>query len=155
MKKLFFALLSLLVMTPAIAAENTAKSSIVVSDAWVRASLGRSTSTAAYMKVENRGSQPDKLLGISVPAAGMAHLHESIMTDGIMQMRSIDALVIQPGASVVLAPGGLHVMIMNLKEPLKVGQSISVALHFAKAGKIEALAEVKSQKDPKPAHAHH
>ncbi len=123
-----------------------AADTIVVSDAWLRASLGKVPTTAAYFKVENRGAAPDKLLSISTTAAGMAHLHESVETNGVAQMRPVPSIELKPGQSVVLAPGGLHVMVMNLKAPLIAGEKVPLVLRFEKAGEVKVEAEVRGLK---------
>ena len=123
-----------------------AAETIVVSDAWFRASLGKVPTTAAYFKLENRGAAADKLLAISTPAAGMAHIHESIETNGIAQMRPVPSIVLKPGESVQLAPGGLHVMVMNLKAPIIAGEKVPLVLRFEKAGEVKVEAEVRGLK---------
>ena len=119
---------------------------ITVTAAWVRASLGQSSTTAAYIKVENKGTTEDKLLSVSTPAAAMAHLHESVSSNGIMQMNAVPALVIKPGQTVELTPGGMHIMVMNLKAPLKAGATMPLMLKFEKAGEIKVEAEVRGLK---------
>ena len=116
---------------------------IVVTQAWVRASLGQTPTTAAYLKIENRGAAEDRILSGATPAAAAAQLHESVSTDGIMRMQAVKSLGINPGQSLELAPGGLHIMIMGLKSPLKAGQTIPIKLRLERAGEIEVEAEVR------------
>lgn len=123
-----------------------AEPGIVVSDAWLRASIGKVPTTAAYFKLENTGATEDRLLAVSTPAAGMAHIHESIETNGIAQMRPVPAIALKPGAQVALVPGGLHVMVMNLKVPLKAGERVPLVLRFEKAGEVRVEAEVRGLK---------
>ncbi len=122
---------------------GAADAPIVVHDAWLRASLGQSPNTAGYMKIENRGAAEDKLVSVSVAGANMAHVHESTMKDGVMQMKAVDALSLKPGAAVEFKPGGLHVMVMGLKTPLKAGETIQLRLQFARAGEITVDAQVR------------
>lgn len=124
-----------------------ARAAIVVTHAWVRASLGQSPTTAAYLRIENRGATEDRLLAVATPAAATAHLHESVAKDGIMRMQAVNSLGIKPGQSIELAPGGLHIMMMGLKSPLKVGQTIPVKVRFEGAGEIEVDAEVRGLDD--------
>ena len=116
---------------------------IAVSAVWGRASLGQSSTTAVYMKIENHGAKDDTLLSIVTPMAAMAHVHESAMKDGVMQMRPVNALTVKSGASIELKPGGLHVMVMGLKAPLKAGDVLPLALRFKQAGEIAVKAEVR------------
>lgn len=147
MPKIFLMVLCLLFAASASAADAP----IVVHDAWLRASLGQSPNTAGYMKIENRGASEDKLIGVTVSGANMAHVHESIMKDGVMQMNAVDALTIKPGQAMEMKPGGLHVMIMGLKTPIKVGETIQLRLQFARAGEITVDAQVRGVGG---AHAH-
>ena len=133
----------LLVSSSAAAPE---KPGISVTAAWVRASLGQSPTTAAYIKVENKGTTEDRLLSVSTPAAVMAHLHESVSDNGIMKMNAVPILVIKPGQTVELTPGGMHIMVMSLKAPLKAGATMPLVLKFEKAGEIRAEAEVRGLK---------
>jgi len=128
---------------------------ITVTDAWMRASLGKVPTTAAYFKVENKGATEDRLIGVSTPAAAMSHLHESVEENGVMQMRSVAALTLKPGQSLQLDPGGLHVMVMNLKAPLKAGEKVPLVLSFEKAGTIKVEADVRGLNETKaPSHSH-
>jgi copper(I)-binding protein len=136
-----FILLMCLAATAVSAGEKTP--TIVVSDAWVRASIGQSSTSAAYLIIENRGTTDDKLISIATPVAAMAHLHESLDANGVMQMRAVPALSIKAGETVVLKPGALHVMMMNLKSPLKAGDTATLMLTFANAGKFSVDAKVK------------
>ena len=120
-----------------------APKALVVSDVWMRASLGQVPTTTAYLKIENRGPAEDKLVSVSTPVAAMSHLHDSANTNGIMSMAAVAALPIKPGQTVELAPGGLHIMVMNLKAPLKVGETVPLTLKFERAGEMTVQAEVR------------
>lgn len=124
---------------------------VAVSDAWLRASLGQSPNTAGYMKIKNNGAAEDKLVGVTVTGAGMAHVHESLTKNGIMEMKAVEALTIKPGETVELKPGGLHVMVMGLKTALKAGDTVALRLQFARAGEITVDAQVRGVGG---AHAH-
>jgi len=75
--------------------------------------------------------------------AGEAQLHTTITDNGVMKMRPVSAIDLKPGASVTLKPGGMHVMLMDLKQPLKNGDSFPIALTFEKAGKVNATVKVQ------------
>jgi len=127
-----------------------ASKTIIISDAWVRASLGKVPTTAAYIKIENHGAKEDKLLSVSTPAAAMASVHNSVTNDaGVVQMQAVMALSVKPGETVALTPGGMHIMVMNVKEPLKAGATVPLTLKFEQAGEITVEAEVRGL-DGKP-----
>ena len=86
---------------------------------------------------------PDQLTAASSPVAMKATLHESFDDHGVMKMRPIPALPVQPGTPVTLAPGGYHIMLEGLKQPLQPGETFPVTLTFAHAGTITATATVQ------------
>jgi copper(I)-binding protein len=96
---------------------------------------------AVYLTITDTGP-PDTLTGVTTPVAAMAGLHETINDDGVMKMRPVASLPVGPGKPVTLAPGGYHIMLMDLKQPLKEGDSFPVTLSFAKAGQVTATATV-------------
>ncbi len=103
--------------------------------AWVRASIGRSTVSAVYLVVANRGDAADRLLGAETKRAAHTMIHRSVVEDGVMKMRPVDAVEIPSGESVRLEPGGLHVMLTGVSPPLETGENISVTLLFEQAGR--------------------
>ena len=115
-----------------------------MTDAWARATPPGAKTGAAYVTVTNTGKEADRLLSVSTPVAGMAQLHTTINDNGVLKMRPIAAIDVKPGASVTLKPGGYHLMLMQLTQPLKQGETFPLVLTFAKAGKVET--EVKVQK---------
>ena len=96
---------------------------------------------AFYVTIVNTGGA-DRLVAVASPVAGKAELHESAMADGVMRMRGVAGLAIPAGGTVKLAPGGYHVMLVALTQPLTVGQSVPVTLTFEKAGAVETRASV-------------
>jgi len=125
------------------AAAQSTKTSIEVTDAWARAMPAGAKTGAAYVTVANKGTTDDQLIGVSAPIAAEAQLHTTITDNGVMKMRPVSAIDVKPGASVTLKPGGLHLMLMGVKQPLVEGQSFPLTLTFAKAGKIETMVQVK------------
>jgi len=104
---------------------------------WSRPLPAVSVNGAAYMTFMNKGDATDRLLSISTPAAKKAEIHNHTMEGGLMKMRPVGALDITPGDGTVLQPGGLHIMLMGLTEPLVEGQSFPLTLNFERAGSIE------------------
>ena len=120
----------------ALASAATAASGISVVDAWTRALPPVSANGAAYLTIRNDGSESERLLSAGSPAASMVHLHETRIEDGVASMRMMHELRIEPGASVVLAPGGAHLMVMGLEEALREGSSLPLVLRFEHAGEV-------------------
>ncbi|MDH3472584.1 MAG: copper chaperone PCu(A)C [Rhodospirillales bacterium] len=110
---------------------------LAVTGAWARASLGTAKSGAVYLTVENRGAAADRLIAAETPAASRAALHTHIMEEGVMKMRPVEGgIEIPAGGSAVLAPGGLHVMLMGLAAPLEEGARFPLTLTFEQAGPV-------------------
>ncbi len=107
-------------------------------NAFSRATLPGAKVGGGYLKIDNAASEPDRLIGGSTPAAERVEVHEMTMNGNVMQMRQLEnGLEIPAGGSAELAPGGLHLMFINIVKPLKEGDMIPVTLEFAKAGKVE------------------
>ena len=129
--------LGVILSASAVAGEYTA-GDLVIDGPWTRATAAKATVGAGYMTITNNGSEADRLIGGSVPFAGTFEVHEMEMTDGVMKMREIEGgLVIEPGATVELKPGGYHVMFIDLVEPLSEGETVRGTLTFEQAGTVE------------------
>ena len=115
-----FAFLVLAIVSAAPAAAQQQIGDLVLNDAWARATPGGAKVGGGYLIIENRGATPDKLIGGSSLVAGKVEVHEMAMHNGVITMRAMkDGLSIPAGQSVTLAPGGYHIMMMDLKVPLK------------------------------------
>jgi copper(I)-binding protein len=138
MKKITAALaaaLFLITLTGCAAAEtNTDQADVIVTDGWVRIYEGTEAAggmTGGFATITNNLDTEITLVGASSAVAMMAEVHEVAMVDGKMQMQAKDGgITIAPGETVTLEPGGLHVMLMGLKEPLVEGQEIPLTLDF-------------------------
>ena len=109
---------------------------------WSRPMPPVAANGAAYMTLMNKGSAPDKLVSVSTPMATKAELHAHIMEGGLMKMRRVDGVDLVPGKPSVLKPGGFHVMMMGLKEPLVDGKSFPMTLTFERAGSVEVTVRI-------------
>jgi periplasmic copper chaperone A len=137
------ALAALLFAAPA-RTEEVKAGDLVISQAWSRATPSGAKIAGGYLTIENKGAAPDRLLGGSGDAAGKVEVHEMSMNNGVMTMRHLDeGLAIEPGKTVKLAPGGYHLMIMDLKTPFKQGDKVPVTLEFEKAGKVTLSLDVQ------------
>jgi periplasmic copper chaperone A len=129
--------------TPALAEEVKA-GDLVITQAWSRATPGGAKIGGGYLTIENKGATPDRLIGGSADVAGKVEVHEMATNNGVMTMRPLDkGLLIEPGKTVKLAPGGYHLMLFDLKSPLKQGDKLPVTLEFEKAGKVDLSLEVQ------------
>jgi len=147
------ALLSALFAPPA-SAEEVKAGDLVITQAWSRATPGGAKIAGGYLTIENKGSAPDRLIGGTGEVASKIEVHEMSMKDGVMTMRFLDkGLAIEPGKTVKLAPGGYHLMMLDLKSPLKQGDKVPVTLEFEKAGKVTLSLDVQGVGAQTPAGA--
>jgi periplasmic copper chaperone A len=135
-------------------AEDIKAGDLLISQAWSRATPNGAKIAGGYLTIENKGTTPDRLVGGSADIAGKVEVHEMSMTNGVMNMRPLDkGRAIEPGKTVKLAPGGYHLMIMDLKGPLKQGEKVPVTLEFEKAGKVKLSLDVQGVGAQAPAAA--
>ena len=111
--------------------------SLSIAHPFTRATPPGAKVAGAFMTIENRGKESDRLLGASSPVAGLVEIHEMAMDGGVMSMRAVKGIDVKPGEKVNLGPGGYHVMLEDLKRSLKQGEAIPLTLKFEKAGSIE------------------
>jgi copper(I)-binding protein len=137
--QLAMAILFSLSTTAALAAD------VEVRDAWVRGTVTGQQATGAFLEITSKSGAA--LVGASSPAAAVSEIHEMKMDGGIMKMRAVARLDLPAGKPVQLAPGGYHVMLMKLKQPLKKGESVPLTLQVEGPDKsvqtIEVQAEVR------------
>ncbi len=126
---------------------------LAVQDAWARATPPGAGVAAAYLTIVG-GAEADRLLAASTSAAAMTQIHSVTESDGMARMRETDGVEIPPHRRVVLAPQGLHLMLMNLRRPLVAGEHFVVTLTFAQAGAREVDVVVVAPDQAPPA-AHH
>lgn len=133
-----------LLATPAWARDYTL-GALKIGHPWARATAPTAPTGGGYLTITNTGTAPDKLVSVSSPAAKTIEVHEMKMEGNVMRMRELPgALEIAPGATVTLAPGGFHLMMMGLKAPLKQGEKVPLTLSFEKAGKIDVELDVEA-----------
>ena len=126
-------------------AQEVRAGDLTITQAWSRATPGGAKVAGGYLTIENKGSAPDRLIHCSGDVAGKIEVHEMSMKNGVMTMRPLDSgLTIEPGKTVKLAPGGFHLMLFDLKSPLKQGDKVPITLEFEKAGKVMISLDVGS-----------
>lgn len=99
-----------------------------VSDAWARSTIKGQTASVAYMTVTS--TEPSRLVGASSPFAAVVQIHEMAMQGTTMRMRPVAAVDLPAGQAVELKPGGLHVMLMDLRQPLSSGDRLPLTLRI-------------------------
>jgi periplasmic copper chaperone A len=129
-----FTLIWLSILAPAAATANPV---IEVERAWARATPASTRMGVVYLTVTNPGASADRLTEASTPIAGRAHMYLTAVEGNVIQMRDVDAVDVKPGDRVSFKPGGLHIMLMNLKRPLQKGERFPLTLVFEKAGRID------------------
>src|ERR1700712_4642637 len=151
-----FAALATTLFAGPVCAEDIKAGDLVISQAWSRATPGGAKIAGGYLTIENKGTAPDRLIGGSGDMRGKVEVHEMAMNNGVMTMRPLDkGLAIEPGKTVKLAPGGYHLMMFDLKGPLKQGEKVPVTLEFEKAGKVNLSLDVQGVGAQAPADGDH
>jgi copper(I)-binding protein len=116
---------------------------VTVGDPWVRATVPAQKATGAFMQIT--AATDARLVEAKSPVAGMVQVHEMSMDGGVMKMRELDkGLALPAGKTVDLKPGGYHVMLMELKQQMKEGDSMPLTLVFESADKKRTSIEVKA-----------
>jgi copper(I)-binding protein len=116
---------------------------IEIGQPWSRATAPTAPAAGGYLTLTNKGTVPDRLVGVQSPAAGQVEIHEMAMEGSVMRMRALDnGVALPPGQTVELKPGGFHVMFMGLKAPFVKDTKVPATLVFEKAGRIDVEFEV-------------
>jgi len=111
---------------------------------WVAAVPPSARVSAAYMKIENHTREARTLVGASSPGARLVEIHEMKMEHGMMKMARVPRVVIPAQGVLELEPGGLHLMLIDLEAPLRLGDTVSITLHFAGGLRQTATAKVQT-----------
>jgi copper(I)-binding protein len=115
---------------------------VKVEDPWARATPPGAKIGAGYMRISSETG--DRLLGAATPAAARVELHVSEKKGEVMRMRQVKAYDIPAGGSFELSPGGAHLMLVDLKAPLKEGAKLPMTLRFEKAGEVKVELQVRA-----------
>ena len=137
-------------------AQDRAAAGVVVLEPWTRATAASAPTAAGYMALRNDGSQPERVLSASSPLARAVELHETRMDGDIMRMRQLDTgLMLPPGSTVRLDPGGTHFMLVGPSRAFKRGERVPLTLRFEHAGEVNVELRVEAPGARGPAHAGH
>jgi copper(I)-binding protein len=118
---------------------------LTVVDAWVRATVPAQNATGAFLKLRIKGADAT-LIAASSPVAGVTQIHEMVMSEGVMRMREVTGGVsLKAGQSFELKPGGYHIMMMDLKQPVKAGDRVPLTLTFKQANGQQTTTQVDAE----------
>lgn len=138
--------LPLFVLAGLVLSTSTALAQTTVKEPWVRGTVAEQRATGAFMQLSS--AQGGRLVSVASPLAGVVEVHQMAMDGHTMKMRAVGALELPAGRTVELKPGGYHVMLMDLKQPLKAGDSVPLTLVIegrdGKRETVELKAPVRS-----------
>lgn len=126
----------LTLLQPIKASDAHYPSGIKIDQPWSRATPGTASVGAAYLVIHNTDKTADRLIGISTPIAETAEIHTHVMDNGMMLMQQLPAVDLTPDEPAVFKPGGHHIMLIGLKQPLREGERFQLTLTFAQAHAI-------------------
>ncbi|WP_312564629.1 copper chaperone PCu(A)C [Diaphorobacter sp.] len=121
-------LVSRIAITAALLVGGAAHAQVTVQDAWVRATVPQQKATGAFMRLT--AAQDARLVSANSPVAGVTEVHEMKLVDNVMKMRPLPALDLPAGQAVELKPGGYHIMLLDLKQPVAQGSTVPLTLVF-------------------------
>ena len=131
---------------------SAAEPELRLSDPWAREMVAGQSTTAAYVTIVNEGGA-DRLMAVSAPQPARTSLHITSYDNGIARMRPVeDGLEIPAEATVVLRPGGPHIMVEQLAGPLTAGESLRLTLRFERSGERSLELPVRNSTAPAPPH---
>ena len=121
----------------------TAWADVKIENAWARATPPGAKIGAGYMTIHNSGATADRLVGASSPAAAKVETHVTTRDGDISRMRPVKGYDIPANGTFQLTPGGSHLMLMDLKAPLREGDKVPLVLRFQRSGEVKVELEVR------------
>ncbi len=154
MKSVRLSLGLLLCLLPGLAVADDYKlGQLEISQPWARATAPTAPAGGGFLTIANRGTATDRLIAVRTSVAEQAQIHEMKMDGNVMRMRELEhGLEIPAGATVTLAPGGFHLMLMGLKKPLTKDTRVPLTLVFEKAGSIDVELAIEAMGATSRAH---
>jgi copper(I)-binding protein len=122
--------------------------SLVIEHPWSRPTAPGMPMGVAYLSITNNGNRADVLIAASTPAAAQVQMHQTTIVDGMARMRPLAEIAIPAGATVKIEPGGIHLMLVDLKAPFELGRSVPLELTFRNAGKITVALSIETGDGP-------
>lgn len=148
--KTFVSAALLLLSSTAFAHSYTA-GDVAIGHPWARATPGPVKTGAAYLTLQNKGKSADTLQGADGDVADRVEIHNHINDNGVLKMRRVDGVSVEPGQRVALQPGSYHIMLIGLKKPLLAGESFPLTLHFKRAGDVRVDVKIEATASEAPA----
>jgi copper(I)-binding protein len=150
-----FVLVATLAVGTIVHAHESTLNGLHIEHPYARPTVPMQRSGGAYLTIENKGKDADKLVAVSSPIAESVQIHTMSMDGDVMKMREVDGIELKPASKVEMMPGhGYHLMMLGLRQPLKAGDRFPLTLTFEKAGKTEVSVIVMDpnamQNDKKP-----
>lgn len=143
MQSFILSLAAILALISASFAHDVTAGSLKIGQPWMRATPKGAAVGGGYLKITNTGIASDRLIGGTSEASKKLEFHNMTMSGNVMKMRPMpNGIVIKPGETVELKPGGMHIMLVGLKQPLVEGTHIKGTLVFEKAGTVDVEYEV-------------
>jgi hypothetical protein len=127
-----------------VAATDATLGNLTIEHPYARPTPPGARTGGAYCTIRNRGSATDRLLRVASPAAASVELHSMTMQGNLMRMRPVTGIDIPANGEVVLASGGLHVMLVDLRKPLVAGDTVPLTLEFERSGRVDIAANVEA-----------
>lgn len=149
---------AMLVSTPLAHAQKISADAPSISEVWIKPTIPGSDVSAAYMHIKS--ATTFNLIKAESPLVGIAELHSMNMKDGVMEMKAEDAFLIPAGKAIDLKPGGMHIMLMKVRQPIKAGDKVPLTLTFEAPDKksltvkLDAIARADGTAGATPHHAH-
>jgi len=140
-----FVLATAVLLAVAAQAHQFSVGNLVINHPWARPTAPGMPTGAAYLSVTNHGAREDTLIGAHSPAAVRVEFHRTSIEAGMARMRPASSLVIEPGDTLTAAPGGLHLMLVDLKAPLVRGTTVPLVLTFKEAGEVTVQLKIELQ----------
>ncbi len=116
---------------------------VEIREAWIRGTVPGQQATGAFLEITSKSGAT--LVGAASPAAGVSEIHEMKMDGSVMKMRAVERLELPAGKTVQLAPGGYHVMLLNLKQALRKGETVPLTLQIEGKDKQVEAVEIRAE----------
>ena len=150
----FLLLAALALPLPALAHDTvTEAGALRIVNPWTRAA-GQGMQGGGFLTIRNTAAEPDRMISATSPAAGRLELHTHIRDGDVMRMRPVADIPVPANGEVTLQPGGLHLMLIGLTQPMNDGGTIPVTLRFERAGEVTVSFAVQAAGARQPAHRH-
>lgn len=148
----FFAAALFVLLTTETFAHSHEKGDVQVRHPWSRATPPGAKVAVGYMEIRNRGSQPDRLLSVSTTVAKRVEMHVTQREGEVVKMRQVQSFEIPARERFALRPGGSHLMLVDIAQPLEKGGRFAMTLRFERAGELEIELEVQERGSRHPRH---